>query len=113
MYICKQTKTNNHPMKDEARLQGANVNFRCPDEVSRVIDEYVRNLKDAWVSKGRQGQKPSKDEVYTMLLRKGIKHTPSIKIYGEWNEDVNKVYVMRKVERYGMTFTDLEHNEID
>lgn len=100
-------------MADEARLQGTNINFRCPDEVIRVINEHVNDLTEAWISKGRQGRKPSKDEIYTRLLRKGIKHTPSIKIHGQWNEDINKTHVIKKVEKLGMTFTDFEHNEVD
>lgn len=100
-------------MREEARLQGTNVNFRCPDEVTRVIDEFVRDLQAAWVAKGRQGRKPSKDEVFVALLRKGIKHTPSIKIHGEWNPEVNKTYIVKKVEKAGMSFIDYEHRSID
>jgi hypothetical protein len=77
----------------EKRLLGVQQTFRYPLEVEEAIQTYLAKEQSDWYRLGRKGEKPSKDQLITRLLRTGIENTVGMKIPEKWHPKINRVWI--------------------
>lgn len=72
---------------------GVQNTFRYPLEVEEAIQAQLMKEQSDWYRLGRKGEKPSKDQLITRLLRVGIENSPEIRLPEKWHPKINRVWI--------------------
>jgi hypothetical protein len=93
--IFASTNTLTNMSKNE-RVPGVVVTLRIPEQVSDVVETSIIKAQQEWMLTGKVGEKPTKDEYYSMLLRRGLESSVEVHLPEDWNSEGNKVTVFVK-----------------